>query len=783
MPEDGKAVSSANNRSISVQESAIGSTLVSGDGNQITIIQYQTDRKEAPVVHAESPSTRSLGTNPYKGLLAFQETDGDRYFGRKAEIEILWEKLRSLYESESSLRLLPVYGPSGSGKSSLVRAGLIPELARRPLPGQDKAQVAALVPRVHPLTSLSAVLARAVTRDIAPAAKTREFQEELRRANKDGEYDGLHRIASLLPGITTSPLIVLVDQFEEAYSLCEEEEERNAFITNLLYAAADRSRQVLVVVTLRSDFLGQTQQYPQLNRLFSSQGFLVPAMNEDNLRAAIAEPAEQAGYTLDEATIRLLTEQTKGREGALPLLQFTLSKIWEGLEAAVSVAPATTLQDIGGVGGALAGEARRVYESLTEKQKAIARRLFLGMVQLGEGTRDTRRRVELDRLRAQQDNEADFRVVLKRFSASNLRLITLASNLEEIDTVEVTHEALFEHWQELKNWIDESRADIRFQRRLDEAAVHWDKQGRPDGLLWRPPDLDLAEDYYNRRPIDWTPLQIDFLSSSTQSYRIAKTRETRNKYTFVALSLGLTVLAVFTQQQFATRQFQEHFSKVLIGGSVDPKLTYVLPKALQMANRQANGDPEAAIENYKSILTATENFIETDSVEKIQLEDEQIEEIENIQKEVEDGLADVIRRYYISDLEVELKNYRFGELKNNVQVTDFENQYTEGALKVTYRLLMRKPGLGADLNDDGYLDTNEANYLPCETLKEIELLWRQITDNRCGFYSLNQDYYSAKKCQELLYNTLTERVFPRPIDNAMSRIKYCGIEELANENK
>lgn len=169
-------MSSADNRSISIQESAIGSTLISGDGNQVTIYQYQTERKEAPATQPESASSKSLGANPYKGLLAFQETDGDRYFGREAEIDILWQKLRSLYESESSLRLLPIYGPSGSGKSSLARAGLIPELARRPLPGQDKAQVAVLVPGVHPLESLAMVLARAVTGEVAPIAKARELK-------------------------------------------------------------------------------------------------------------------------------------------------------------------------------------------------------------------------------------------------------------------------------------------------------------------------------------------------------------------------------------------------------------------------------------------------------------------------------------------------------------------------------------------------------------------------------------------------------------------------------
>ncbi|MBW4542033.1 MAG: WD40 repeat domain-containing protein [Myxacorys chilensis ATA2-1-KO14] len=531
-------VGPSDNRSISIQESAIDSTLISGNGNQVIIYKYQTERRESPTAQAESISTKSLGANPYKGLLAFQETDADRYFGRETEIHILWEKLRSLYESEASRRLLPIYGPSGSGKSSLVRAGLIPELARQPLPGRDRAQVAVLVPGVHPLESLATVLARAVTRDVAPVAKTREFKAELQQSNEEGEYDGLRRIASALPAITTSPLIVLVDQFEEVYSLCEKEEERNAFIANLLYAAVDRCRQVLVIVTLRSDFLGQTQEDSQLNHLFSSQGFLVPAMSEEDLQVAIAKPAEQAGYTLDGATIQLLIEQTEGREGALPLLQFALTQIWEGLIA--GVAPATTLEQIGGVGGALAGEAHRVYDELTEKQKVIARHIFLGLIQLGEGTRDTRRRVGLDRLRAQQDDESDFRTVLNRFSAPGVRLITLAAAGEETDTAEVTHESLFEYWQQLNVWLNQGRDDLRFQRRLQDAAQHWDNQDRPEGLLWRPPDLDLLKKFYQRASSEMTPLELEFFRASDEAIeRGNRAIKRQRRRTIVGLAGGL----------------------------------------------------------------------------------------------------------------------------------------------------------------------------------------------------------------------------------------------------
>ena len=460
-------------------------------------------------------TSSEIGSNPYKGLMAFQETDGDRFFGREKQIAALWEKFRSLHETEGAIRVLPIYGPSGSGKSSLARAGLIPELARRPLPGCDRARVAILVPGTHPLEALATVLARIATDDPAPVAKTREFVEELKRKNSVGEYDGLRRIADVIPNIHRSPLIILIDQAEEVNTLCEDQAERSAFVRNLLYASADRSERVSVIVTLRSDFLGETQKYPTLNRLFSDQGFLVPVMSKEELQQAIRQPAKLAGHPLDEATIDLLIEQTHGREGALPLLQFALTRIWEGLLE--GIVPATTLEQIGGVGGALAGEAQRIYDSLPPTEQAIARRVFLGLVQLGEGTKDTRRRVPVERLMSYLDKPEQVKLVIERFAEPGVRLITCAVGNQGRETAEVTHEALFDHWQLLRQWLNQSRDDLRFQRRLEDAAQHWHQNNRPDGNLWRPPDLDLLRQYQQRAGDNLTPLQLEFFKASERS--------------------------------------------------------------------------------------------------------------------------------------------------------------------------------------------------------------------------------------------------------------------------
>lgn len=490
-----------------------GGMVVYVSGGQTIVNSHSVEKTSAEANKLE------IGPNPYKGLQAFYESDKDSYFGRSAQVKSLWSQFRELYERDESVRLLPIYGPSGSGKSSLVRAGLIPELAARPLPGLAQARIAVLKPETEPLQSLAKVLARIAENDLSPVKKTREFSEELALPNPKGSYDGLQRIARVLPQSEMLPLIVVIDQFEEIYSLCKNSVTRNAFVENLLYAAGDCSKYVSVILTMRNDFMGETHQHPRLGCLFSDQGFLVPPMDEAALREAIAQPAENAGHSLDEATIRLLIEQTLGREGALPMLQFALTRIWQGLVE--GIAAAITLEKIGGVGGSLAGEAQRIYDSLNDADKAIAQRLFLGLVQLGEGTKDTRRRVEINSLVAATDTPDQFERVVERFTSPGVRLVTLSAE-GEMETAEVTHEALFDHWQLLNSWINSGRDDIRFQRRLEEAANDWDNQDRPVGSLWRSPNLDTLKDFHKRRGKKLTELEACFFEASCKEEKQSK---------------------------------------------------------------------------------------------------------------------------------------------------------------------------------------------------------------------------------------------------------------------
>jgi len=444
-------------------------------------------------LNQQDPLVSNLGPNPYKGLLAFEEGDRHHYFGRSTEIQTLWARLRDIHQSTTATRLLPIYGPSGSGKSSLARAGLLAELRQRSLPGLEQAQIITMVPGAHPLTALATALARLVDGDTTPAKKSREFAEELALVSKTGDYDGLQRIASLLPAIATNPLILLVDQFEEIYSLCKSNEERDQLIANLLYACQDTSRYVSVIITCRSDFLGHTQQHPALNKLFSSQGFLVPIMQPEGLAEAITEPAKQAGYEFNPATVQLLVEQTRGHQGALPLLQFVLQRIWNGLEQGYT--PLVTLEQIGGVGGALAEQAKQLYDALSPEEKKIAPRIFLALVQIEEGNSITRRSARKSELISNDKEIPQIEGVINRFADPGIRFLVTSFSQENGQVIEVAHEALIQNWKQLQDWIAECRVALQQKRKIEQEALEWEKRGKEKGYLLQGRPLRDAREF------------------------------------------------------------------------------------------------------------------------------------------------------------------------------------------------------------------------------------------------------------------------------------------------
>ncbi|MEM7022918.1 MAG: DUF4062 domain-containing protein [Pseudomonadota bacterium] len=535
--------------------SAVTSALANWRQQREQLVDVQTERAAAAPASAHLADTSSpqarLGPNPYRGLEAFRKKDADRFFGREALVEELWKRFLELHSGEHGVRLLTILGPSGSGKSSAAQAGLLAELDDRPLPGRPAPPSLILTPEARPLESLSVALARLATGDKAPARTASEFEQILRERE---HFDGLRYLSEHMLAGDRSGLILLIDQFEEVFSLCEDELERDQFIGNLLHAAREPNGCVSILLTLRSDFLGEVNRTAELSQVIASQHVVMPVMGEAELRRAIEEPARRAGRSIDPATTQLLLEQTGGREGALPLLEFVLTRIWEGLVD--GVAAADTVRALGGVGGALASKAQEVYGGLDQGERRIARRAFLTMVRLGEGTKDTRRRAGVAEMITQHRSGDDILSVLRRFSEPGCRLVSLRGE-GTATTAEVTHEALFDHWRSLQDWLDESRDDIRFQRTLAAAADHWDEMGRSDGSLWRPPELDLLREFRAKAGSDLTPQEFAF---ATASERLQARRRWSRRVGLAAAIGGLLivagVLSVYSRQQaeFAQQQ-------------------------------------------------------------------------------------------------------------------------------------------------------------------------------------------------------------------------------------
>ncbi len=414
-----------------------------------------------------------LGPNPYKGLEYFDEEDADRFFGREDVTEKLFEKYQTL--QDSPIRLMAILGPSGSGKSSIARAGLIHKI-RHSADHQD----IVFRPGGYPLKA---------------------FTEELAKNNP------------------SDPDVILVDQFEEIYTQCKDEAERNLFVRNLLHASSDEDSRVSVIIILRTDFLKQTKNHhPELYNAIAENEIIVKAMTRNQIRSVITEPARRSGYIFDMETVDRLISETEKHEGALPLLEFALDSIWKGMEKE-GVQPADTLEKLNGVGGALASRAQEIYDGLaSDTDRRIARRAFISLINIGEGAFDTRRRVLLSQIVAKDESSEHVRNVLQQFSKTGKAyFITLSTDAEGKETAEITHEALFEHWGSLKQWLDEKRDDLPFIHRLEKASSHWKNQDKPDGLLWRTPDLDSLKDYHRHNKQDMTELQHVFFEASVEA--------------------------------------------------------------------------------------------------------------------------------------------------------------------------------------------------------------------------------------------------------------------------
>ncbi|MEU4159522.1 hypothetical protein [Actinoplanes sp. NPDC026670] len=463
---------------------------------------------------AAQPGGPGESAPPYVGLAAYQVEDADRFFGREA----LTATLLALVEDRP---FAGVFGASGAGKSSLLRAGLAARSPRTTLvvtPGADPVDEFAVA-----LATLADEPAGRVREDLA--AGPQALRGWLAKAADD--------------------LLVVVDQFEECFTLCDDTG-RDWLIRALTQAAGPRSR---VVIGVRADFYGHCGAHPELVAALHRAQLLVGPMSTEEFRWAVTEPATRAGASLETALVARLISDVAGQPAALPLVSHTLAEAWRrrrGLALTL-----TGYEDVGGIRHALARTAEETYGDLGEDDQGAARHLFLRLVVPGDGTEDTKRRVPRAGLGTPD-------ALLERLAAA--RLISL-----DRDGVELAHEALLHAWPRLAGWIDRDRDDLRTQHRIAEATALWEAHGRDPDSLYRGARLEEAARLRERL----TAPEREFVDAGLAAEQATMAAGRRSARRLRRLVAGLAVLAVllagtaiaaFTAQRAATAQRNEALS-------------------------------------------------------------------------------------------------------------------------------------------------------------------------------------------------------------------------------
>ncbi|MBD0330072.1 MAG: protein kinase [Thermoleophilia bacterium] len=516
--------------------------------------------------------------NPYKGLRAFGEADADDFYGRDSLV-------RELVAAVGAHRLVAVVGPSGIGKSSVVRAGLVPALRGGALPGSQRWVAADLFPGAYPFEELAAALLRVAVE------RPDELVEELAR-----DELGLRRMAKRILPAGTEVLLV-VDQFEELFTLTADEETRRRFLDALSVVASDPRSPVRLVVTLRADFLDHPLRYPEFGELLRGGMVAVAAPSDDELTEAIERPAARVGARFEPGLVSAIIEDVHDQPGALPLLQYALTELFAARTS--DVLTLEGYQATGGVVGALGRRAEELYERLDEPAKAAARQVFLRLVSVDPAAQDTRRRVRRRELRRLELDPDALEEILARYGEHRL-LSFDREPLTRSPTVEVAHEALLTQWERLRGWIDERREDLLLHRRLVEAAEEWEDAGRAPDYLPREGRLAQFESWAAATDLALTTGEREFVAEARAAADEAARQRARRRRAilggFAALAVAASLAAMFALVQRGEARDEARLSKARSLASaaqanlgVDPERSILLATAAVETTRRHDG--------------------------------------------------------------------------------------------------------------------------------------------------------------------------------------------------
>jgi|GEM_PF-882973 len=544
---------------------------------------------ETLATEADRPSTLHMEVlptfepdNPYVGLKAFQEEDAQYFFGRDTLISELIDALddnitkvsesRGMASETAELvgRMLAVVGPSGSGKSSVLMAGVIPRLKKGAIAGSENwVYLPSMYPGTRPIEELAVAIS---------STPNFRYDFEVVLTNLQSSR-GLHVVAKMLSDNDPDKKVVLyIDQFEELFTQTLDEKERDAFIALLLEGMTDPKGSLIVLLSMRADFYDRPMQYLEFAKLLEHNHRAVPPMSVPELRDVIRKPAALPNVKLsfDTDLVGDLLFEVRGETGALPLLQFTLEQLFEKRSGHLLTREA--YRDIGGVLGALAKRADDTYHQLPDdSHRALARSLFLRLIDPGATEQDTtRRRAPLSELELEDDEQTRrLQYVMQKFVDARLLVTSRIADIDGIiPTVEVSHEALIREWELLRGWLYSAREDIHFQEGLSEDARAWIRSGsrENDDRLYRGNLLAQAIEWADRNnpAID----ELTFLRASealeakrAEADRVRREKEERTanraqQFQRASAVLGIFVVLAFIAAIFATIQVSNSGNEV-----------------------------------------------------------------------------------------------------------------------------------------------------------------------------------------------------------------------------
>jgi CHASE2 domain-containing sensor protein/energy-coupling factor transporter ATP-binding protein EcfA2 len=490
----------SSNRQIAIGTSVAGSAVVAGDGNTITVTTTEIIQ-----ISIDEIKTRQLNlVLPYKGLKKFEERDSDRFFGRD---QFLDDLLKRLEQEQTNFILL--LGASGSGKSSLIRAGLVPKLHKK---WGDTFESLIFTPDNDPFESLYASL-------LTCRYHYKQSEAQIAKVAAD---DTLSQVVQQLRPPDAFWLI-FIDQFEELFTLSDTEKCR-CFIKSLVQLSQISSPLVKVVATMRADFFDRLSSYPNLVKLPTFEHLLLTEMQDDELRLAIEQPAAHHGVVFERGLVEEIINSVQGRAGCLPLLQYTLALLWdtevkdEGIrDRTLNI---TSYRCLGGVRGALQQRVNDIYNALSESEQLATQRIFLKMVEIGGNTESgTEWKPVRRRAKRSEFSDKTEETVLAQLIDANL-LISDATTVDGA-TVEIAHEILLTSWTTLKTWIQDNRQAIALRNRLYDDVRTWIQENKRDDDLWHGAKLvrviELKDDSnFNQVIGSFSVEAIDFINASQE---------------------------------------------------------------------------------------------------------------------------------------------------------------------------------------------------------------------------------------------------------------------------